>query len=390
MEFVQQTMSLKKERQRQPVVTKDEGMSLPRGLNSEFGYMTDLSFEDVRVHYSPLKSAETGACAYPLEKNVYREPGQGSHLPHKPSYVVRRKQGRTLTAVNKDGLKRSDSISRERKADMRGDAVPQEKRKGEHFSDDRGMCFYSGRYRQPGTQGSIMGSLIIQMRPDSKDYRIPNDSEDISDSFYSQSDSEDNFNVASVKMTGRKPERHVSEPGPVAEEARLNEKLVSDARKILAALPNKRSRRATTVVCAAFRMKDGIRHYAMINGTLMGPKMRKRAGELGYIIIRGATTHAEANLILYANKHRGNARLISFGCDKKTCPQCEILLNKFFRKELSFPSRGIKKDGGRQWTDKYNFRGGYRKGRGDGQFVRRMRDCINSNYLLGKRRELRK
>lgn len=119
----------------------------------------------------------------------------------------------------------------------------------------------------------------------------------------------------------------------------------------------------------------------------MMPEMREKARELGYTVIRGIKSHAEANMILYAHKHKEDARLIAFGCDKDTCPECAKLLHECLPEDLEFPTRPLLADGTEDFSPKYHFRSTSKKPVGIGPFVARMQSVIDRDYEDGARRD---
>lgn len=320
---------LRKERQRRPDLTESAGVPVPGMLKARFENMSGISFEDVKIHYSSPHPSKIGAYAYTSGRN---------------------------------GLKMNDSISLEQEAYMLGNKVLQKKRNGS------------------------LESSLIQMCPKPGDARPAPDSEDELESFCSESDIEDNYNVASESVVERRSIRHVSnEEGRIVSKAKIRGELVKDARYIHSILKGKKFSGNTTVVCAVLKLKNGFLHIAMVNDALMMRKMRIRAEKLGYTIIRGIQTHAEANMILYAHKHRKDARLIAFGCDKDTCPKCAEILNECSTAKLEFTERSPNKDGAKKYSRTYYFKSSSKKPKGNGSFVRQIRRIINRNYDEGGR-----
>lgn len=309
---MQQNMFLIRERRRQPVLTEGTRVSGSNRRKAGFESMSGLSFEDVRVHYSSLDPARTGA--YVARRNVYPRPVQEKHLSHEPAPA--------------------------------------------------------------------------QMCPGPGDARPSPDSEDELESFLSESDQEDHMNVSSVRMEGRSAIRHVSnDEGSVVGTAKSREELEGDAKAIHGTLGGRPFSGSTTVVCAVLAVKGGFLHIAMINNTLMMPEMREKARELGYTVIRGIKSHAEANMILYAHKHKEDARLIAFGCDKDTCPECAKLLDECFPGDLKYTTRPLLADGTEDFSPKYHFRSTSKKPVGIGPFVARMQSVIDRDYEDGARRD---
>lgn len=90
-------------------------------------------------------------------------------------------------------------------------------------------------------------------------------------------------------------------------------------------------RKTTATAKFQIKSKGGLERYlyvAAANSRNMPSASRAALIKKGYHPIVGVTTHAEANLLLYAIKHKANARLLAFGCDKDSCPQCVSLLKR--------------------------------------------------------------
>ncbi len=200
------------------------------------------------------------------------------------------------------------------------------------------------------------------------------------DSFESDSDYEDHFNVASVRMVEQRQIRHVANYRIVTT-LKNKEQLEADAKEIHSVLGTGRFSGSTTVVCAVFEVKGGYLYVATVNDAMMAPNLRKRAEALGYTLIYGIQTHAEGNLLLYEHKHDKDARLLAFGCDKASCPECEDLLRNLSVAGLDITPRPHKADGSRAFTSKFYFRSRLRKPKGaQGPFVERVRGFIHCNY----------
>ncbi len=312
---------LKTERRRQPVLKGSARSAVPHKLKTGSVQMPGISFKDVRIHYSPSGTAGKGAWAY--------APG--------PSIDIGLGQERPLSGGSAHATQRK--------------------------------------------QRSMLGGVPVQMCPRPGGARLADESEDELDSFCSESDTEDNFNVASVSLHRRKSTRHVSnKAGRTVPAAYPRKKLIDDAKAIHDVLGNRKFSGNTTVVCAVLKVKNGFLHIAMINKALMCPAMRVKAAELKYTVIRGIQTHAEANLILYAHKHEEDARIIALGCDKDTCPQCAQLLREFLPAGLKFPERPLKADGKEKYSDTYHFESTSAKPKGIGPFVTEMESVIGQNY----------
>ncbi len=202
------------------------------------------------------------------------------------------------------------------------------------------------------------------------------------ESFDSDSDYEDHFNVASVRMTDRRQTRHVTNgQGKIVGTLKDKAQLEKDAKAIHDVLGKGHFSGSTTVVCAVFEVKGGYLYVATVNDALMAPKLRPKAEALGYSLIYGVRSHAEANMILYARKHDKDARLLAFGCDKASCPECEDLMRRYLPEGLDITPKPHKADGSRAFTPNYYFESKLTSPKGDqGPFVQDMRGFIHRNY----------
>ncbi len=202
------------------------------------------------------------------------------------------------------------------------------------------------------------------------------------ESFDSASDHEDHFNVASMRMEGRKKVRHVAnEPGKIVGTFKNRAMLQVDAKAIHDVLGKGHFSGSTTVVCAVFEVKGGYLYVATVNDALMAPSLRSKAEELDYSVIYGVKSHAEANMILYEHKHLKDARLLAFGCDKASCPECEDLMRRYLPEGLDITPKPHKADGSRAFTPNYYFESKLTSPKGDqGPFVQDMRGFIHRNY----------
>jgi len=90
------------------------------------------------------------------------------------------------------------------------------------------------------------------------------------------------------------------------------------------------TRAATTIVCAIFVTESGeMRKYCFCNaGALMKPKLRKKAHELGYHVVKSLQAHAEGEMMLYSYTYK--RKLLRMGCDKPHCTECSYLMDRFY------------------------------------------------------------
>jgi hypothetical protein len=63
----------------------------------------------------------------------------------------------------------------------------------------------------------------------------------------------------------------------------------------------------------------------------MGPKLREKAQELGYEVIKAAQSHAEGQFIQFLRKrNKGNEQvythIIAMGCSRPHCKECDLVL----------------------------------------------------------------
>ena len=82
---------------------------------------------------------------------------------------------------------------------------------------------------------------------------------------------------------------------------------------------------ALTIVCAlAYTTSGALKKFCFSNlEYTLSPKSRAKAHELGYHIIYTNQAHAEGEMMAYL-KSRGY-KLVSMGCDKGHCPECNRL-----------------------------------------------------------------
>lgn len=240
-------------------------------------------------------------------------------------------------------------------------------------------------FAEPEWKRSLPGNelLPVQMCQMPGEVCTPDDGEAELEDFISEDDDNDHYNVATTSGDARKEICHISTEHIVAK-AKTREELREDASGIWSIQGRVSFSENTTVVCAVFRTKGGYLHIVTVNDPRVPPKLRVEAEKRGYVALRGAKTHAEANLLLYTNKHSENARLMAFGCDKDSCPQCEELLHECGPAGLDFPVRRPKKNGEKRYCSTYYFRGARKNLRGEGKFVRRIRGILSKNYEDGR------
>jgi hypothetical protein len=116
----------------------------------------------------------------------------------------------------------------------------------------------------------------------------------------------------------------------------LPTQLSLDARVILEAEPNERSKNSTAIFCVVLRDKYGfLKKFVFHNGkeAMSGP-VRAKAHELGYDIIQAEQSHAEGQFLQFlykrnAERHGHYTHIVGMGCSKKHCGECDSLLALF-------------------------------------------------------------
>ena len=94
---------------------------LPDNLKSGIENLSDLSMEDVKVHYNSAQPAQLNALAYAQGNDIHVAPEQEKHLPHEAWHVVQQKQGRVNpTKQMKEGNPVNDDAGLETAADKLG------------------------------------------------------------------------------------------------------------------------------------------------------------------------------------------------------------------------------------------------------------------------------
>jgi hypothetical protein len=108
--------------------------------------------------------------------------------------------------------------------------------------------------------------------------------------------------------------------------------LSQDAVAIRNAVPDARSRGATTILCVLLLNEKGryVKYcFTNLASTVTGP-IREAAEGLNYSVVSSPQAHAEGELISYMNEH-SKRRLVAMGCDKPHCAECFRLMGAFFR-----------------------------------------------------------
>ncbi|MCX2861265.1 DUF4157 domain-containing protein [Paucibacter sp. PLA-PC-4] len=94
--------------------------SLPTGLQAGLESLSQMSMDDVRVHYDSSRPAQLRALAYAQGQHIHLAPGQQAQLPHEAWHVVQQKQGRVRANLHSRGVAINDDDQLEREADRMG------------------------------------------------------------------------------------------------------------------------------------------------------------------------------------------------------------------------------------------------------------------------------
>ena len=101
--------------------TKENRTGIPTQLKERMEQRTELSFDDVRVHYNSGMPSKLGALAYTQGNQVEIGPGQERHLPHELGHVVQQKLGLVrANAMHPLGVAMNTEEALERQADEIG------------------------------------------------------------------------------------------------------------------------------------------------------------------------------------------------------------------------------------------------------------------------------
>lgn len=196
-------------------------------------------------------------------------------------------------------------------------------------SNGDGTYSYEGKTYKPNGKRSGFKEIVELVEDDSM----------VLDDFDSDSDS-DFEGIKSARIDGLKKidkRYHVTNRAPRKPKKTTND-LEKDASAIHSAAGGDNR---LTVVCAQFITSQGDYLYiTTVNKKLMPPKGRTKAEGLGYSVIYGTKTHAEGNLIIYAEKHKNDLIYKGHGCDKGACGQCVALLTHEYGNEVDYGNRG--------------------------------------------------
>lgn len=99
---------------------------LPAKLKAGIESLSDMSMNDVKVHYNSSKPAQLQALAYTQGNDIHVAPGQEKHLPHEAWHVVQQAQGRVQPTLQmKGGIPVNDDKGLEDEATMMGQKAVQ-------------------------------------------------------------------------------------------------------------------------------------------------------------------------------------------------------------------------------------------------------------------------
>ena len=92
---------------------------LPDNLKSGIENLSDISMDDVKVHYNSSQPAQFNAHAQGA--NIHLAQGQDKHLPHEAWHVVQQTQGRVQPTIQMKGeVNMNDDTELEKEADAMG------------------------------------------------------------------------------------------------------------------------------------------------------------------------------------------------------------------------------------------------------------------------------
>lgn len=374
------TLQLQQKNAEGPEVSRPNLTGIPTQMKLDFERRSGLPFDDVRVHYNSDKPAQLRALAYTQGTQVYIGPGQERHLPHELGHVIQQKSQTLTPDTVQNGVPINRSQTLERLADRYAAGW-----KEDHSPLDKPVY----------NQIPVAQRCPSEEEEDDPDWEEEEDCDeeysseeeevydeldpDNLEDFYSDDESEDNGDVYSYEQKqGRNEEGVHGSNDPENQTDNANKKSDDDLTNDAVAIHNVlegRAKSGCTVVCARFVTNKGkYIHYAMVNHNLIPSALRDEARTRGYLLIRGINTHAEANMILYALKHRWDLILEAFGCDKPSCPQCAALIREVHLFQLSFRVRSPQ-----TYSARYRFqRRGGQSLRGKNE--RDLFQCILENY----------
>lgn len=121
MQFLQRTIGNRAVAQLFKGNTQRENVtSLPSTLKAGVENLSDLSMDDVQVHYNSPQPAHMQALAYTQGTDIHVGPGQEQHLAHEAWHVVQQKQRRVKPTLQAKGVAMNDNQGLEKEADVMG------------------------------------------------------------------------------------------------------------------------------------------------------------------------------------------------------------------------------------------------------------------------------
>lgn len=105
------------EKQEEKDSVRENKTGIPDALLRKAEQKSNLSFDDVRVHYNSERPATVQALAYTQGNNIYVGPGQERHLAHELGHIVQQKEGRVSATSTVNGMAVNDDPALEREAD---------------------------------------------------------------------------------------------------------------------------------------------------------------------------------------------------------------------------------------------------------------------------------
>lgn len=93
---------------------------LPDRLKAGVERLSEMSLDDVRVHYNSPKPSRLDALAYTQGTEIHVGPGQEQHLAHEAWHVTQQKHGRVQANLQAKGVGINDDAGLEKEADIMG------------------------------------------------------------------------------------------------------------------------------------------------------------------------------------------------------------------------------------------------------------------------------
>lgn len=103
-----------------PPLQRKNTTGLPDQLKDGIETLSNITLDDVRVHYNSAKPATMQALAYAQGTDIHIAPGQERHLSHEAWHVVQQGQGRVKPTLHAKGVAINDDRALENEADVMG------------------------------------------------------------------------------------------------------------------------------------------------------------------------------------------------------------------------------------------------------------------------------